>query len=111
MSLFDNLVIISFVLAVFLILFSNFLHKKLVSCLEDLQELKRFKEDTFEFIKSLEQKIYEYKIAVENITEGQENLNEHFKSIEQSFRELKETAKELQSAHHTKKALLDFMKG
>ncbi|MCZ0931784.1 MAG: hypothetical protein OXJ52_01350, partial [Oligoflexia bacterium] len=39
------LAVISFLLAVFLIFFSNFLYKKLTICLEYLQELKRFKRE------------------------------------------------------------------
>ena len=54
MSIFDNLAVISFLLTVFFIFFSNFLYKKLTICVEDLQELKRFKEETFNFIKNLE---------------------------------------------------------
>ena len=57
MSIFDNLAVISFLLAILIICFSNFLYKKLTTCLEDLQEMKRFKEETFDLIKNLEARI------------------------------------------------------
>ncbi|MCZ0932632.1 MAG: hypothetical protein OXJ52_05725 [Oligoflexia bacterium] len=111
MSIFDNLAVISFLLAVFLIFFSNFLYKKLITSLEDLQQLKRFKEETFELIKNLETRIYEYRIITERTEQNQKDLKEHFERLGDSFRTLKQTATELQSAHQTKKAMLDFMKG
>ena len=111
MSIFDNLAVISFLLAVLFIFLSNFLYKKLTTCLEDLQELKRFKEEIFELIKNLEGKIYEYRIITEKTEDNQKNLKEHFERLNYSFQTLKQTATELQSAHQTKKAMLDFMKG
>ena len=111
MGIFDNLAVISFLLAVFLIFFFNFLYKKLMSCLENLQELKKFKEETFDLIKNLEARIYEYRIITEKTEENQKDLKEHFEKLDDSFQTLKQTATELQSAHQTKKAMLDFMKG
>ena len=110
MNIFDNLAVISFLLAVFLIFFSNFLYKKLTTCLEDLQELKRFKEETFNLIKNFETQIYEYRTITEKTEENQKDLKEYFERLDDSFRTLKQTATELQSAHQTKKAMLDFMK-
>ncbi len=79
--------------------------------LEDLEDLKRFKEETFDLIKNLETRIYEYRIITEKTEESQKDLKEHFKNLDYSFQTLKQTATELQSAHQTKKAMLDFMKG
>ena len=111
MSIFYNLAVISFLLAVSLTFFSNFLYKKLTTCLEDLQELKRFKAETFELIKNLGRRIDEYRIITEKTEENQKDLKEHFEKLDDSFQTLKRTATELQSAHQTKKAMLDFMKG
>ena len=110
MNIFNNLAVISFLLAVFLIFFFNFLYKKLMSYLADLQELKRFKEENFDLIKNLEGKIYEYRMITERTEENQKDLKEHFKRLDYSFQTLKQTATELQSAHQIKKAMLDFMK-
>ena len=111
MDIFYNLAFISFLPAVFLIFFSNFLYKKLINCLEDLRELKRFKEGIFDLIKNIEARIDEYRIITEKTEENQKNLKEYFERLDYSFRTLKQTAAKLQSAHQTKKAMLDFMKG
>ncbi|MCZ0932911.1 MAG: hypothetical protein OXJ52_07155 [Oligoflexia bacterium] len=111
MSIFDNLTVISFLLAVFLIFFSNFLYQKLMTSLGDIEELKRFKEESFDLIKNLEARIYEYRIITEKTEQNQKDLKEHFERLNDSFQALKRTATELQSAHQTKKAMLDFMKG
>ena len=110
MSLFDNLIIISFLLAVSLAVFSNFLYKKWLSCSEEIEKIKHFNEETFEMIQNLSEKISQYRIITEQIETKQRNLNESFQKLEDSFQILKETATELQSAHQTKKAVLDFMK-
>ena len=82
-----------------------------MTCLADLQEMKRFKEETFDLIKNLEARIYEYRISTEKTEGNQKDLKEHFEKLDYNFQTLKQTATELQSAHQTKKAMLDFMKG
>ena len=111
MSFFDILVIISFSSVVFLFFFFNFLYKKLIVCFEKIKEIKQFNEETFEVIQNLKEKVSEYRIITENIQENQRNLNKSFEKLDGSFQVLKETATALQSAHQTKKAVLDLMKG
>ena len=65
---------------------------------------------SFELIKDLEKEVSQYRYITENSQEDQNNLKEKFKELERSFKTLKETATELQSAHKTKKAVLDLMK-
>ena len=77
---------------------------------EEIKDIKQFNEETFEIIKNLKEKIYGYRITIENIQENQKNLKESFKELKTSFRTLKETATAVQSAHQTKKAMLDLMK-
>ena len=45
------LILISFIIVVFLTVFSNFLYQKLMICIEEIKELKRFNEDTFKAFK------------------------------------------------------------
>ena len=111
MNIFYTLVIISFSSVVFLFFFFNFLYKKLIVCFEEIKEIKQFNEENFEVIQNLKEKVSEYRIITENIQENQRNLDENFKNLQISFQVLKETATELQSAHQTKKAMLDLMKG
>ena len=80
-------------------------------CLEGIKDIKSFNEKTFELIKDLDNKVSQYRYITENTQEDQNNLKEKFKELERSFQALKETATELQSAHKTKKAVLDLMKG
>ena len=56
---------------VFFTFFFNFLYKKLTAYLEELQELKRFKEETFNLIKNLEAGIDEYRITTEKTEDNQ----------------------------------------
>ena len=111
MNILDILVIISFSFVVFLFFFLNFLYKKLMVCFEEIKGIKRFNEETFETIQDLKLKDTEYRIITENIQDNQRNLDESFGQLKASFQNLKETATELQSAHQTKKAMLDLMKG
>ena len=82
-----------------------------MSCLQELKELQRFKEETSNLIKDLKEIVYEYRIITAQTKENQDNLNHSFEKLEDSFRNLKQTATEIQSAQQTKKAMLDFMKG
>ena len=111
MNIFDTLAIISFLSVVFLIFFFDFLYKKLKVCFERIEDLERFNEKTFEIIQDLTEKNSEYRVITENIQDNQNNLDESFKELKASFRTLKETATAVQSAHQTKKAVLDLMKG
>ena len=110
MNIFDTLVIISFSSVVFLFSSANFLYKKLLICLEEITEIKRLNEKTSVVIQDLSEEVYRYRLITEDIQDNQKNLDESFKNLEDSFKTLKETATELQSAHQTKKAVLDFMK-
>ena len=110
MSVFDTLIIISFSSVVFLFLLFNFLYKKLIVSLEEIKEIKQFHEEAFEVIQNLKEKIYGYRIIIENIQENQKNLDESFKELKTSFQTLKETAIAVQSVHQTKKVMLDLMK-
>ena len=103
MGIFETLVIISFASIVFLFFLFNFLYKELTSCLEKIKEITLFNEETSKAIQDIKEKVSEYSIITENIQENQENLNK-------SFQTLKETAIELQSAHQSKKAVLDLLK-
>ena len=110
MSIFDTLVIISFLFIVFLFFLSNFLYQRLNICLEGIKDLRSFNEKSFELIKDLEKEVSQYRYITESTQENQNNLKEKFKELQRSFLALKETATELQSAHKTKKAVLDLMK-
>ena len=110
MSVFDTVAIISFLFVVFFIFFFDFLYKKLKVCFERIKDLERFNEKTFEIIQDLANEVSQYRKTTENIQDNQNNLDESFKELKASFRTLKETATELQSAHQTKKAVLDLMK-
>ena len=111
MSIFDILITISFLSVVFLFFFLNLLYKKLIVSLEEIKEIKQSNEKAFETIQELEEKIFEYRIITENIQENQNNLDKSFEKLESSFQVLKETATALQSAHQTKKAMLDIING
>ena len=111
MGIFDILITISFLSVVFLFFFLNLLYKKLIVSLEEIKELKQSSEEIFETIQEFEEKISEYRIITENIRENQDDLNKIFEKLEGSFQVLKETATALQSAHQTKKAMLDLIKG
>ena len=104
MSLFYNLVIVSFLLAVSLAVFSNFLYKKWIICLEEIKEIKRF-------IQNLKDQILEYRSLKEKIQESQESLEDSLQKLESDFQALKETTTEIKSVQQTKKAMLDLMKG
>ena len=111
MDFFYSLIIVSFSLSIFLFISFNFLYKKLMVCFEEIKQIKQFNEETFETIQDLNLKNTEHRIITEDIQTNQRNLNESFGQLETSFQTLKETATELQSAHQTKKAMLDLMKG
>ena len=111
MSIFDTLIIISFLFVVSLIFFFDFLYKKLKVCFERIKDIEKINEETFEAIQDFKLKDTEYRIITENIQDNQRNLDESFEQLKASFQNLKETATELQSAHQTKKAMLDLMKG
>lgn len=111
MGVFDTLIIISFSSTVFFFFLFNFLYKKLIVSLEEIKELKQSHEESFETIQELKKKVYEYQIIIESIRENQDDLNKSFKKLEGSFQILKETATAIQSAHQTKKAMLDLIKG
>ena len=110
MSIFDTLVIISFLFIIFLFFLSNFLYQRLNICLEGIKDIRSFTEKSFEIIQDLEKEVSQYRYITENTKENQNNLKEKFKELQRSFKALKETATELQSAHKTKKAVLDLMK-
>ena len=110
MGIFDILIIISFSSVVFSFVFFNFLYKKLMACFEDIKEIRQFNEENFEAIQDLKEKISEYRIITENIQINQRNLDESFGQLKTSFQNLKETATAIQSAHQTKKAMLDLIK-
>ena len=57
-----------------------------MACLENLQELKKFKEETFDLIKTLEARIYEYRIITEKTEDNQKDLKEHLKNWMAVFR-------------------------
>ena len=82
----------------------------MIVCFEEIKEIKQFHEEIFEVIQNLKEKIYGYRIIIENIQENQKNLDESCKELKTSFQTLKETATAVQSAHQTKKAMLDLMK-
>ena len=111
MGVFDTLIIISFSSTVFFFFLFNFLYKRLIVSLEEIKELKQSHEEAFETIQELKKKVYEYQIITESIRENQDDLNKSFEKLEGSFQILKETATAIQSAHQTKKAMLDLIKG
>ena len=111
MGIFDILITVSFLSVVFLFFFLNLLYKKLIVSLEETKEIKQSHKEAFETIQELEEKISEYRIITENIQENQSTLDKSFEKLEGSFQVLKETATALQSAHQTKKAMLDLIKG
>jgi len=111
MSIFYILIIFSFLLIVFLFVFSHFLYQRLNLLLEQFREINIFHEETLKRIQNLTAEVSQYRQITESIQDSQRNLNESFKRLEQSFQALKVTATELQSAHQTKKAVLDLMKG
>ena len=50
MSIFDTLIIISFLFVVSLIFFFDFLYKKLKVCFERIKDIEKINEETFEAI-------------------------------------------------------------
>ena len=66
-----------------------------MTCLENLQELKKLKEEDFNLIKNLEARIYEYRIITKKIEENQKDLKKYFERLDDSFQTLKQTATEL----------------
>ena len=106
----NTLIIVSFIAVIGLAVGSNFLYQKLMLCIEEIKELKRFNEDVFKAFKSLEAQV----LNCDNITkiteQRQNDLEESFKALDKSLSALKETALEIKSAEKTKKAILDFIK-
>ena len=106
----NTLIVVSFLIVVFLTIFSNFLYKKLMICIEKITELKRSNEDVFDAFKKLEDQVSECGNITAINQQKQNNLEERFNKLEKSLYALKETATEIKSAQQTKKAILDFMK-
>ena len=96
------LIVISFVVIISLAVCSNFLYKKLMICIEEITELKRFDEDVFKSFNNLNNQVSKYQ-------RKQEDLEESFNELKVSFRELKEIATEIKSAEQTKKAILELI--
>ena len=96
------LILIFFIIIIGLAVCSNFLYKKLMICIEEITELKRFNEDVFKSFNNLNNQVSKYQ-------NKQEDLEESFNELKISFRELKEIATEIKSAEQTKKAILELI--
>ncbi|MDE0092578.1 MAG: hypothetical protein OXN83_04765 [Oligoflexia bacterium] len=106
----NTLIVISFIAVIGLAVGSNFLYQKLILCIEEIKELKRFNEDIFKAFKNLENQVSDCENITNLIQQRQNNLEESFNKLEKSLSTLKETALEIKSAQQTKKAILDFIK-
>ena len=102
--------ILAFLSIVFLLFLSFILFHRMNACLETAQETRRFHERVLNKTQDLEKEVSLYKEITEGIQHKMRNLQREFEHLQRTFKDLKETAVELQSAHQTRKAMLDLMK-
>ena len=86
-------------LVCFIIVSFNFVYKKI---LIQITELQNFNQDVIKAFNNLNNQVSKYQ-------RKQEDLEESFNELKVSFRELKEIATEIKSAEQTKKAILELI--
>ena len=103
MTVFYIFASLAFLSIVFLLFLSWVLFQRMGDCLEVAERVKIFHERALNSIQDLAKKVSEYRDISKTTKFRQEEL-------ESAFDALKETATELQSAHKTRRTVLDLMK-
>ena len=103
MMVFYIFALLTFLSIVFLLFLSWVVFQKMDASLEVAKEVRVFHEKALSKIQELFKEVSKYKDISETTQFSQEEL-------EKEFDDLKETATKLQSAHKTRRAVLDLMK-